>query len=120
MAKIRKQRKKTTDNLPIGIRIPTSMAAELAKFGPHGTAAGDIVKKFFAVKKFFPDGYENRQITSIKDNSVIYTTDIGPDLFHLTIKKGDVILIAELNKQEMAACAVLFAETLNKQYPNQG
>jgi hypothetical protein len=106
----------------IGMRIPIKVAGRLDKLGLKGTVGSDIIKQFILLKEM----EEKINLSSIpnilnsKEGSIIYPTYIRDDLFHITIKKGADIIIAELSGMEIAEHILNIIEILNTNIKPEG
>lgn len=106
-----KLRKRKEPTVHLGFRIQKSVADRLESLGKPGTIAAQVATEFTIVKEL--QSKAPSKIVNGQKGSVVYITNLGADLHHITIKKGPDVLIAELSSQEIADCVVNLVEVLN-------
>lgn len=101
----------------VGYKMQLSYRDRLAKFGAPGTVSCELTKKFLIVKEVLDDMPRHSNVITSVDGSTIYLTDLGDEIYHLTIKKGSTFLVVELSNVDVANGILNFVELLNSK-PN--
>jgi hypothetical protein len=118
MDEIRKKKKKEK-TIPVGGRMPESFVKRLDALGVRGTVLTSIGKKFISVFEKVQFLTEAKKTISDESSGVIiYTTMISADLYHITIKKDNQILTAELNGESVANLTVNLSDLLSTNSDN--
>lgn len=112
--KIKKQRKRKPPTVPVGFRIPVTLAERLVLMGKVGTICGKVAEQFTIVRQRAVSDPELRRVVTGNNGVIIYSTELGDDLFHITIKKGDSLMIAELSETDIANHIINLVDALNK------
>jgi hypothetical protein len=107
-----KEVKRLKKGLQVSVRIPGDIFNNLISMGAIGTICAGIVKCFYKAWLFKNSISGTKSVIGV-DGSVVYPTYIENEKLHITIKNGDVVAVAEINKEAMAHLIINMAEVLN-------